>query len=309
MEAHWILLSLALAECRDGRRPPWFTREKPVPPLWRFGSALASELTVLARSQACCLRSVVMSSTTALQHEAGRLGALLMTASLAGLAVVHRHVSGVPAASSTMPCAPTSAPNFDRAIPACTALPARRARLVAREWLQPLPRRPRERRIDRRPAVPRRHERNTLDLYRQAAGCTNAPVLLYLHGNEWSKGHKRQQALPLLHRLAALGWVVVARTIDSARPHVFRRNSSTARAPSHGSGARVALRRQSALGGGRRRVGRRTPRGADRTDFRQPRTATGLRTRGHPTRGLRNSAMACTISRTDTACGVTDSPS
>ncbi len=54
------------------------------------------------------------------------------------------------------------------------------------------------------------HERNTLDLYRPVAGCVNAPVLVYLHGNEWSKGHKRQQALPLLHQLAALGWVVVA---------------------------------------------------------------------------------------------------
>ena len=65
-------------------------------------------------------------------------------------------------------------------------------------------------RTDRGYTVSRRTRAQYARSLPAGAGCANAPVLLYLHGNEWSKGHKRQQALPLLHQLAALGWVVVA---------------------------------------------------------------------------------------------------
>jgi acetyl esterase/lipase len=54
------------------------------------------------------------------------------------------------------------------------------------------------------------HPRNVLDVYRPAGGAKSAPVLLQIHGGDWIGGHKRQQALPLVHHLARLGWIVVA---------------------------------------------------------------------------------------------------
>lgn len=48
-----------------------------------------------------------------------------------------------------------------------------------------------------------------------SAGATSAPpggapVLVQVHGGAWILGEKRQQALPLMHHLAANGWVCVA---------------------------------------------------------------------------------------------------
>jgi acetyl esterase/lipase len=53
------------------------------------------------------------------------------------------------------------------------------------------------------------HARHALDVYRPAGGCTNAPVLLQIHGGGWMVGNKHEQALPLVYHLAARGWVVV----------------------------------------------------------------------------------------------------
>ena len=207
MEAHWILLSLALLSAATAAAA-LVRRETPVPPFWRFGSALASELPLfLAASMLLGLGGIVV-FTPALQHEAGRLGAFLLAASLVGPG--SRAPAGLAYAQCRRRCVARSlGPEFDRAIPV-----ARRCLLAARTslraGLQPMPWRPRDVELIADIPYPGGHERNTLDLYRPAAGCANAPVLLYLHGNEWSKGHKRQQALPLLHQLAALGWVVVA---------------------------------------------------------------------------------------------------
>jgi acetyl esterase/lipase len=53
------------------------------------------------------------------------------------------------------------------------------------------------------------HERHVLDVYRPAGGCSNAPVLLQIHGGGWMLGNKHEQALPLIYHLAQRGWVVV----------------------------------------------------------------------------------------------------
>ena len=53
------------------------------------------------------------------------------------------------------------------------------------------------------------HERHVLDVYRPAAGCRSAPVLLQIHGGGWVLGNKHEQALPLIYHLAQHGWVVV----------------------------------------------------------------------------------------------------
>ena len=207
MEAHWMLLALALLSAASATAA-LVHAHKPVPPLWRVGSAVASELTVLVGLAGTLLLVAMVTLTPALEHGAGRLGASLMTASLVGLAVVRLRVRRTRDVIDAALRAGLGT-EFDRAIP-----PARRCLLAARTLLRhsllPVPRRPREVELIADLPYPGGHERNTLDLYRPAAGCSNAPVLLYVHGNEWSKGHKRQQALALLHQLAALGWVVVA---------------------------------------------------------------------------------------------------
>ncbi len=53
------------------------------------------------------------------------------------------------------------------------------------------------------------HERHVLDVYRPAGGCSNAPVLMQIHGGGWMLGNKHEQALPLIYHLAQRGWVVV----------------------------------------------------------------------------------------------------
>ena len=52
--------------------------------------------------------------------------------------------------------------------------------------------------------------RHLLDLYYPVEGVAAAPVLLQIHGGAWIVGDKRQQARPLMHHLAAHGWVCVA---------------------------------------------------------------------------------------------------
>jgi len=66
--------------------------------------------------------------------------------------------------------------------------------------------------VDRNVAYAAEHgKRGLLDIYRPAAGTVeNAPVLLQVHGGGWSIGTKDQQGIPLMHHLAAKGWVCVA---------------------------------------------------------------------------------------------------
>ena len=53
--------------------------------------------------------------------------------------------------------------------------------------------------------------RHRLDVIaRRADPPTAAPVFVYIHGGAWVIGDKREQGIPLLHELAARGWVCVA---------------------------------------------------------------------------------------------------
>ncbi len=51
-----------------------------------------------------------------------------------------------------------------------------------------------------------------LDVYRRRGWERNgpAPALLQIHGGSWRGGNRRQQARPLLHRMAQRGWICVA---------------------------------------------------------------------------------------------------
>ncbi len=64
-------------------------------------------------------------------------------------------------------------------------------------------------------------KRNLLDIYRPAGGSTGAPVLIQVHGGGWVVGHKQQQGLPLILRLARRGWVCVSINYRLAPKHRF----------------------------------------------------------------------------------------
>jgi acetyl esterase/lipase len=85
-----------------------------------------------------------------------------------------------------------------------------RRRPVVRTLLQPLPVRPRavERITDLSygPAG----TRNLLDVYVSRRRPAGAPVLVYFHGGSYRSGHKHREGRPLLHHLAARGWVCVS---------------------------------------------------------------------------------------------------
>src|SRR2546427_7494593 len=49
-----------------------------------------------------------------------------------------------------------------------------------------------------------------LDVYRHRDRPTACPTLLQIHGGAWMLGSKNEQGLPLMHHLAARGWVCVA---------------------------------------------------------------------------------------------------
>ena len=65
-------------------------------------------------------------------------------------------------------------------------------------------------RIERDIAFGEAGRRNHLDLYLPAEPVENAPVLLQVHGGAWILGKKEEQGIPLMHHLAARGWVCVA---------------------------------------------------------------------------------------------------
>jgi acetyl esterase/lipase len=48
-----------------------------------------------------------------------------------------------------------------------------------------------------------------LDVYTPSCGTSGAPVLVFVHGGAWVFGSKRSQGLPMLHELAARGWVCI----------------------------------------------------------------------------------------------------
>ncbi|KAB2390450.1 alpha/beta hydrolase [Actinomadura montaniterrae] len=52
--------------------------------------------------------------------------------------------------------------------------------------------------------------RNLLDVYHHRSRPAGAPVLIHLHGGKYRQGRKSTQSMPLVHRLARQGWVVVS---------------------------------------------------------------------------------------------------
>lgn len=53
-------------------------------------------------------------------------------------------------------------------------------------------------------------KRHLLDVYRPESSNGPLPVVIQIHGGGWVIGHKRQQGMPLVHRLAGNGFVAVS---------------------------------------------------------------------------------------------------
>jgi acetyl esterase/lipase len=207
MEAHWILLALAFAGAVT-TTAALVRVEAAVPPAWSALGAFTSELAIHQALGSIAVLALFAYFTAALAHEAGRLAALIIATSLVGLALIQSRVGLARRAIEAGLCEELGT-DYQASIPAARhhviTRPAPSLRL-----LLPWPRLPRKVELTGDIPYPGGHVRNKLDVYRPAAGAADAPVLFYIHGEDWSRGHKRQQALPLLHRLAELGWVVVA---------------------------------------------------------------------------------------------------
>jgi acetyl esterase/lipase len=207
MEAHWLLLALATTAATLSTAAMVRTDVR-MPAPWIVVGAVTAELAPWIAFAAAAILWLFATYTTALEHEPGRLSALILVSSLAGLALTHSRVRGTRHAVEAA-LRGELGEDFRESIPLARRTETGRP-IPLQRVLQPWPRRPRTVQLLPDIRYPGGHARNTLDVYRATRGCVNAPVLLYLHGNEWSKGHKRRQSLPLLHHLAALGWVIVA---------------------------------------------------------------------------------------------------
>ena len=80
-----------------------------------------------------------------------------------------------------------------------------------RKLVYPFRMRNKQVRVERNVAYNGHGKRGLLDIYLPAdSPVEGAPVLLQVHGGGWTIGNKDQQGLPLMHHMAAKGWVCVA---------------------------------------------------------------------------------------------------
>jgi acetyl esterase/lipase len=209
MDMQWWVLGFALAltglTVAALVSPNWVVRDN-VP--WSACSWFAGEFAAWLAGCALLVLLLVATATDVLAQDSGRLAALLMIASAGGLVVVARRARRTPAALETA-LRDALGPAYLRDVP-----PERVARVAGplprSACLRPWPRRSPAVELVADVPYPGGHPRNALDVYRPAAGCRDAPVLLQVHGGGWTQGHKRQHGLPLVHHMASLGWVVVA---------------------------------------------------------------------------------------------------
>jgi acetyl esterase/lipase len=208
MEAQWLLLGMAVAGTV-------LTVAALVPPnslvtgnrAWYVCGWLAAESAPWLILLSAAALSACAVLTSALDNDPGRLAVLLNFACWLGLAVVVRRAHGardvletalradlgrsyrneIPAIRRTL--------LHDEAAPSPLPLPIVRRRADV-EWIANLP-------------YPGGHASHRLDVYRPAAGCHDAPVLVQIHGGDWQTGNNRRVAPPLALHLASRGWVVV----------------------------------------------------------------------------------------------------
>jgi acetyl esterase/lipase len=200
-----LALTLTLLAISALVRPNLLVRDNAA---WSAFGRFAGEFAPWLGGGALLALVAIGATTDAFAGERGRLAAMLLLASVAGLLIVANR------ARRTRPLLEealrdTLGPAYLREVPAAR-IPALIDDVPSRHYLRLFPRRTTAIDLVADVPYPGGHERNVLDVYRPAAGCSNAPVLLQVHGGGWTRGHKGRDGLPLVQHLAALGWVVVA---------------------------------------------------------------------------------------------------
>ncbi len=177
-------------------------------PMYFFAGWLTSELAVYHLIAQAGV-GLLFIANGALDAWPGQLGALITLASCAGLAIIQREAGEACTVLEDALTEGLGAGYRDE------INPDRRIHITDdvhyAQWANPL--------RMRRPGVIRlkdipygdHAQRHLLDIYLPSAippgGC---PVLLQIHGGAWMIGNKEQQALPLIHHLAARGWMCVS---------------------------------------------------------------------------------------------------
>jgi acetyl esterase/lipase len=209
METHWLLLGFALAltavTASALASPNALVRGNVV---WSACGWAASEFAPWLGSIAFAVLAFALATTEVAAREPGRLAVLLIIASALGLCAVAHRASRTPRLLEHALRDGLGA-GYQKEIPAARMV-VLSDEVPSTRYLQPWPRRTANVELIADVRYPGGHPRNVLDVYRPAHGCHNAPVLLQVHGGGWTGGHKRQQSLPLVHHLAAHGWIVVA---------------------------------------------------------------------------------------------------
>jgi acetyl esterase/lipase len=209
MDMQWMLLGFALAltglTASALASPNLLVRGNPA---WSACGWLASEFAPWLGAVALGILAYTLATTEVLAREPGRLAVLLIVVSALGLCAVTQRSFRTPRLLGRALRDGLGAGYLKDVPPARVA--AVSDEVPRARYLRPWPRRAPEVELIPDVRYPGGHGRNVLDVYRPAKGCHQAPVLMQIHGGGWTGGDKRQQALPLLHHLAALGWVVVA---------------------------------------------------------------------------------------------------
>lgn len=175
-------------------------------PLWFLTSLVATELALpLLLLELLVLLTAVafLGSDTlvSLSHF------LLMLSILGNVFVLRRHIDS----GSTFERALRTGlgVDFESGIPLSRRMPLSH-QINSNAWFHPTRFQRPGVRVERDIAYGPAGKRNLLDIYLPARDGQHRPVLLHVHGGAWVMGHKAEQAQPLLHHMAALGWVCVS---------------------------------------------------------------------------------------------------
>ena len=197
-----VLFSIAtMTAVVRGRSIGWFV------PLWFLVSLASTELApwLLASQVGLLLFGAIFGDSGSSGWYWGSV--LLSLSALATLGILTRHFDTGKIFERAL--ATALGDDFDSLIPL-----ARRHRLSrqidSKEWSHPFTFKRAGVRVSADIAYDSGGKRHLLDVYTPVTEGDKRPVMLQIHGGAWLLGHKAEQALPLLHHMANLGWVCVS---------------------------------------------------------------------------------------------------
>lgn len=176
-------------------------------PLWFVVSLAATELApwLLVSQLALLVVGVVLGDTTTAALQWGAL--LIGLSSLSLLPVLNHHFDTGKIIERALNTG--LGDGFERTIPLNRWRSLSR-HIDSKEWSHPFSFKRHGVRVTANIPYDTGGKRQLLDIYTPVMDGLHRPVLLQIHGGAWLLGHKAEQALPLLHHMAGLGWVCVS---------------------------------------------------------------------------------------------------